>query len=235
MCINELELCAREGATAGANRLNPQGRRARRGWAVDPERLVFLRVLAELELEVEALLVDGYITCGPRIRDQRGHVDDLGNLVATGSGVIGPPGGIRLFLRATWRPTVDGEGATGVGETVAPEIDVRAREVRIHLAARPSRLADVVDPHVAGVGIAPGGRVRRRGLHHSCERHEPSKPDRQDRKPQSDRTRSRCECEARADSVFAFLVMPLLLSTSVRNRSEAMVIKTRQTVQLSQC
>ena len=140
------------------------GRWRRRSRAVDPEGLVLLRLLAELELEVVPLLVDWRVAVGTSVRDERLDVDDVDDLRAALALVVVPGRAVGLLLLPARLPAVDGVGPGSVGHAVAPQVDVGAVEVRILLMAGARGLTDVLGPHVAAVALAAT-----RGLGHGHE------------------------------------------------------------------
>jgi hypothetical protein len=84
---------------------------------------VLLWVLAELQLEVEAL-VGGVRTRGDEIRNQGLSRNDGDDLRRSAAGTL--PGGVRrggqidLLLLATRRPAIDGERTGGIGKLRPP-------------------------------------------------------------------------------------------------------------------
>lgn len=167
---------ARAGATAtrgsparraAATRGSPARRHRLALWlgAPEPERFVLLWILAELQLEVEAL-VGSMRTRGDRIRNQdlsRNHGDDLG-CSAGGALPGGARGGgrIHLLLLATRGPAIDAEGTGAIGQLRPPQFEVGAWQVGIVLVTRTGGLTYAIDPHIASVCV-PGERWQRGG------------------------------------------------------------------------
>ena len=115
---------------------------------------MLLRILDKLQLEMKTLLRLRNVAIGRRSRQQRADRNHRQHLIATRRLVVGP--GCRPIRRGTaagGSPAADGEGAARVGEAVAPEIDVVARQVRVLFLARTGGLSNVVHPHVAGVSL----------------------------------------------------------------------------------
>jgi len=150
---------------ASAPRGSPAGRHGRTLWlgAPEPERFVLLWVLAELQLEVEALM-GGMGTRSDCIRNQglsRNDGDDLG---CSAGGAL--PGGARrggrihLLLPPTRWPAIDGERPGGIGKLGPPQVQVGAGQVGIVLVARTGGLIHGVDPDIASVCV-PGERGQR--------------------------------------------------------------------------
>ncbi len=124
---------------------------------------MLLRILAELQLEMEAL-VGGMRTRGHGIRNQGLSRNDGDDLRRSAGGAL--PGGARrggrihLLLPPTWWPAIDGERTGGIGKPGPPQVQVGAWEVGIVLVARTGGLTHGVDPNIARVCV-PGERRQR--------------------------------------------------------------------------
>jgi len=123
---------------------------------------VLLWILAELQLEVEAL-VGGMRTRGDCIRNQglsRNDGDDL-RCSARGALPAGARGGGRIhLLPATRWPVIDGERPGGIGKLRPPQVQVGAWQVGIMLVTRTGALTHGVYPDIACVCV-PGQRRQR--------------------------------------------------------------------------
>jgi hypothetical protein len=130
---------------------------------LEPERFVLLWILAELQLEVEAL-VGCMRTRGDRIRNQGLSRNDGDDLRCSAGGAL--PGCARRgrwidLLMATRWPAIDRERTGSIGKLGCPQVQVGARQVGIVLVARTGGLTHSVDPNVAGVCVP--GQHRQRG------------------------------------------------------------------------
>src|SRR5207302_8473494 len=86
------------------------------GLARLPEGLVLLGILDELQLEMQALLVDGTVTVGGCSRGQKADVVRGNHLRATGRRVVAPGRGVVLLRAARGTPSADGVRAAAVGQ-----------------------------------------------------------------------------------------------------------------------
>lgn len=141
----------------------PSRRRCRRSGAANPESLVLLRILAELQFEVVTLLRLRRVTTGDRVGKQGVNVDDTRHLIA--GTVVGPRGGVIGFLETAWLPAVDGVRTAAVSEVVAPQIDIGASQVGIHFMTRTGWLSNVVNPNIATVVVTVRIGADSWGLH----------------------------------------------------------------------
>src|SRR5438067_10609386 len=127
--------CSSTGAApATAARSTARGGRSR---AVDPESLVLLRILAQLQLEV-VTLVRRTVTFRRRVPDQSADRDDGDHPGLLAAAVM--PGGaatgrVHLLLAPGWRPAINGKDPGGVSQIGAPAGDVGASQMRGHLMA----------------------------------------------------------------------------------------------------
>lgn len=80
---------------------------------------MLLRILDELQLEVQALAIHPRITGCYRIGHQCLDVDHVGDLVATLAGVVTPCRRIDLLVGAAGRPSINSECAAAVRKAVS--------------------------------------------------------------------------------------------------------------------